>query len=293
VASVVEGRRILELTARTKAARAWLEAHPGVFEGRRIDRVRSRGKHLVGWIDGGFYFHSHLMMWGRWELRHGPAPVERDRRERARIVTDEGAAILMSAPVFEIGEGDPFEQVERLASLGPDVLPYPDEPSFDADEFLRRLRTPTTARREIGAVLLDQRIVAGIGNYLRAEILFECRIDPWKRVHNLDSEALDTLVERIPAVARRAYEHEGATAGDVARERMRADASLVYAPGREYGTRHLVFRRTNLPCLECGDVVRQLRQRTSEDEDGEKTRITYFCPTCQRVETRRDSRKAG
>ena len=64
---------------------------------------------------------------------------------------------------------------------------------------------------------------------------------------------------------------------------MASEPSLVYQPGREYGTRHLVFRRTNLPCLRCGEKVRQLRQRTSQDDE-ERTRIVYFCAKCQKVE---------
>ena len=64
------------------------------------------------------------MMWGRWQTFSPAAPVEKDRRERARIVVDKGAAILFSAPIFNVGEGDPYEQIENLATLGPDVLPY-------------------------------------------------------------------------------------------------------------------------------------------------------------------------
>jgi len=68
------------------------------------------------------------------------------------------------------------------------------------------------------------------------------------------------------------------------RTRLINDPSLVYTSGSEYGTRHYVFRRTNLPCLVCGSTIRQLRQVTRADEEGEKTRIIYFfCPTCQRT----------
>jgi formamidopyrimidine-DNA glycosylase len=64
---------------------------------------------------------------------------------------------------------------------------------------------------------------------------------------------------------------------------MASDPSLVYQPGREYGTRHMVFRRTNLPCLRCGEKIRQLRQKTIQDQDAEeeRTRIVYFCAKCQ------------
>jgi formamidopyrimidine-DNA glycosylase len=84
-------------------------------------------------------------------------------------------------------------------------------------------------------------------------------------------------------MAQRAYTTGGFTVSDEARTRLTNDPSLVYTPGSEYGTRHYVFRRTNLPCLVCASTIRQLRQVTQSDEEGEKTRIIYFCPTCQRT----------
>ena len=83
-----------------------------------------------------------------------------------------------------------------------------------------------------------------------------------------------------------------ATANEADREQMRSDPSLVYQMGREFGTRHLVFRRTNLPCLRCGELIRQRRQATFNSEpsrvepesvEPEHTRIVYFCPKCQKV----------
>lgn len=272
------GKPIEVFTARTKGARLWLQEHPNILIGKRVEQVCSHGKHLIGILEDGFYFHSHLMMWGRWQVVPNTEPVPVDRRERARIATANAIAILFSAPVFEIGQGNPVEQVEYLGSLGPDILPY--HGAFDTEAFLNRLLKPGNQQRTIGATLLDQQIVAGIGNYLRAEILFDCRLDPWKQVAGLEPAEIDCLCRSIPLMAQRAYS-TSATVPDDLRTRMKGDDSLVYQPGREYGTRHYVFRRTNLPCLQCGDTVRQLRQVTREDEEGERTRIIYFCPTCQ------------
>ncbi len=273
----LSGRPIKSFTARTREARKWLEQQGDQLLGRLIIRVVSHGKHLIGHIKGGFYFHSHLMMWGRWQTFKPGPPREIDRRERARIVVDGGAAILFSAPIFNVGKGDPYEQDEYLDSLGPDVLPYKGR--FRAAEFRRRLMAEDSMT--IGAALLNQQVVAGVGNYLRAEILFNCRIDPWKLVRDLSSSELKCLSKSIPEIALRSY-NTSATALDIDRRRMSSDASLVYQPGREYGTRHLVFRRTNLPCLKCGSGIRQLRQATSEERD----RIMYFCPECQGVRNR-------
>lgn len=292
---VLTGRRILSIEARTRDARTWLHDNVHRLDGHKVQRVVSHGKHLLGYIEGGFFFHSHLMMWGRWQT-FGPTTSrrpklvlpEKDRRERARIVVERGAAVLLSAPIFNIGEGDPYDQLEILATLGPDALPY--NRRFNAKEFRRRLLISEHHDVAIGAALLNQRIVAGLGNYLRAEILFACRLDPWLRVGDLTEQNLKCLARAAHQLTRRAYEF-GATALEKHRVRMAGDSSLVYLPGREYGTRHLVFRRTNLPCLRCGEPIRQLRQKiynpeAAKDEE-DRTRIVYFCQKCQNVRPQR------
>lgn len=277
--AALAGRRVVSLEARTKEARKWLQENEERVRGRRVKRVVSHGKHLLGYLAGDFFFHSHLMMWGRWQTFASDLP-EKDRRERARIVVEGGAAVLLSAPIFNVGEGDPYEVIEILDTLGPDVLPY--RGSFKRAEFLRRLLEYED--ETIGAALLNQRIVAGLGNYLRAEILFSCKLNPWLKVGEISERDLSCLSRTIPRLARDAYKRS-ATASEKDRERMANDPSLVYQPGREYGTRHLVFRRTNLPCLRCGEKIRQLRQTTIplEEDDEERTRIVYFCGQCQQV----------
>lgn len=280
---VLANGEIVQFTARTQAAKRWLVEHPNDLAGRRITKVTAHGKNLIGWIEPDYYFYSHLMMWGRWTTFTCQPPEEVDRRERARIVTATGGAILLSAPIFQIGQGDPYEQVEMLKQLGLDILPEDNAP-FDQAQFKQRLLSPhqnNLLNRTIGAALLDQSIVAGIGNYLRAEILFLCQIDPWRNVNELTESELHRLCEMIPQIARRAYETGGVTASDPDRFRMEHDRTLVYRLGSEFGSRHYVFRRTNLPCLRCSTPIRQQKQVVHSDEAEEKTRIIYFCPTCQ------------
>jgi endonuclease VIII len=284
--AALSGRTIVSLEARTKEARKWLQENEPRLIGRRVERVVSHGKHLIGYIEGSFFFHSHLMMWGRWQT-FGPTRrklelPEKDRRERACVVVKGAAAILLSAPIFNVGEGDPYDVIEILRTLGPDALPYRGR--FNRKEFLSRLLSTEHKDETIGAALLNQRIVAGLGNYLRAEILFNCKLNPWLTTGQITQRSLNCLLKTIPRLTRDAYERS-ATASEEDRKRMASDPSLVYQPGREYGTRHLAFRRTNLPCLRCGEKIRQLRQRTSQAEadEEERTRIVYFCAKCQKV----------
>ncbi|WP_088888930.1 Fpg/Nei family DNA glycosylase [Leptolyngbya ohadii] len=278
---VLANQPIVQLTARTQVAKRWLTEHPEMLLGREIVRVSAFGKNLIGWIAGDYYFYSHLMMWGRWTTFTGVPPHEVDRRERARIITATGGAILLSAPVFQLGQGNPYTQIEILRSLGADILPQSSEP-FDQARFVEALRL-SQPDRTIGAALLDQSIAAGIGNYLRAEILFLCQLDPWRRVGDLTEQNLHQLCQTVPQVARRAYETGGFTVSDLDRTRMQQDPGLVYRSGSEWGTRHYVFRRTNLPCLRCNTPIRQQKQLVRTDGTEEKTRIIYFCPVCQQV----------
>lgn len=280
--AALAGKRIAMLTARTRAARAYLEERGTDLVGRQVERVYSHGKNLIGEIEGGFWFYSHLMMWGRWQVTPDSAGVPPDRRERARIVAEDGtAAILYSAPVFEVGMGDPGEANPYLRTLGPDALPYPKTGPFAAACFQERLTRPENWERAVGAVLLDQTVVAGLGNYLRCDILWLCRLSPFRPVASLTGEDLALLYRTIPETAARTYQ-TGATAPEEERERMRQEPALRYPKtGIAWATRHLVFRRTNLPCLRCGSPIRQRRQVTRDTDEGQMERITYFCPCCQ------------
>ncbi len=284
LADALDGGEILHFSARTKAAKAWLLEHVTQLTGQKILEVKSHGKHLYGRIEGGYGFHSHLMMWGRWFVHAGDEIVETDKRERARIATDKAIAILFSAPIFDVFVGDPYDQIENLATLGPDIIPY--DGAFDVAEFERRLSEHS--RREIGVALLDQRICAGIGNYIRAEVLFFCGINPFTLIKDLTDSELQCLGEQIPLVGSRALAQPGVSVPDEMRARLLRENELSYGDEiREFAARHAVFRRTNLPCLQCGGKIRQKRQVTLKSEDEEvkdKSRIIYFCPYCQNVD---------
>src|SRR5687768_16689572 len=79
---------ILHFSSRIKGAKQWLLDHPAFLTGRKLETIRSHGKHLYGTIEGEIGFHSHLMMWGRWFVHQPDEIIEVDKRERARIGTD-------------------------------------------------------------------------------------------------------------------------------------------------------------------------------------------------------------
>jgi endonuclease VIII len=260
------GAAILDVQTNLRKARAWMEQHPGALEGRRIGQVTACGKHLLWYLDDGLWFHFHLLMFGKWEYHPADAVVPYDPKTRAQIRTSQGLLTLCNGQVFDIGYGDPYAQLPTLAALGPDMCAVP----FDQDGFLRRLLRPDNLPLEIGVVLLDQTVASGVGNYLKAEILFECRLDPWKAVGALTPADLACLAEAIPTIGQRALANRGWTVPDD----LRALVEAGRLPGGR-GRRHWVFRRTNQPCHRCGAKIRQRRQGPGEG------RWTFWCETCQ------------
>src|SRR5436190_10532421 len=214
------GSRIVKVESRLKKAKAWLEEHPGMVEGQEICRVVAAGKNLIWLLDNQIYFHMHLLMFGKiktYSLRH---KVEWTRTTRAIIVSTTRQAELVNVQVFNIGIGDPFQQIQSLREIGPDMCAVP----FNRDLFVERLLLPHNLDQEIGPVLLDQTVAAGLGNYLKSDILFECRINPWKPVRQLDAQELRCLADTIPAVGQRAMRNSGQTVTDEVMERIAAQS---------------------------------------------------------------------
>ena len=204
------------------------------IDGRRLESAGAHGKNLVLRFDGGVVLRSHLRMSGRWVVRPrggrvsgAPWLVLRGRRAEA---------ILWNGPVLEL-------HTRALARLGPDILERP--PRIDA--MLARLRT-SDGSRWFGEALLDQSIVAGIGNKWLAEALWETELSPWRR-----------LVDVGDGDRRRALE----TAAVLMRDSVDGRAR-----------RNRVYRLVGRPCPRCGTPIRSYGQ-------GDANRMTYWCSACQ------------
>jgi hypothetical protein len=277
------GQPICAIDARTKAAKAWLAEHPSTLLERRVESVRSRGKNLYARVEGGYYFYSHLMMWGRWEVVPNEGEIARDRRERARIAVPQCVAILLSAPVFEIGHGDPLTENEYLASLGPDALPYLDEGDFNESEFRKRLGAPEHAERTIGP-LCSTRPSWRIGQLPARRNSLQVPHRP------VEMRARPERSRTREAVPRRAANHASRLSRLAAPPRRQQRATRCATTNRwcavpmSNGTRGITcFAAPICRASIAADTIRQKRQFTRVLEDGEKTRIIYFCPTCQKT----------
>jgi len=259
------GETIREIEAHHKKIVAWLEQEPAALIGRKILRVHAIGKHILFDLDNGSHLHNHLLMFGSWHIYGTRAKIERDPRIMEIIRTDKHRAVLRGGSVFELLPAGTLEKHPSLKKLGPDVLGE----EFDEKQALKNLRK--RPEMEIGVALLDQEILAGIGNYLKSEILFLARINPRTRIAELSDKQLREILHISREVTRFSFENSGYTVPPEIHARLGEQGMSPLTVGRK----HYVFRRTNKPCWTCGTPIRQYRQGPG------KGRITYICPTCQ------------
>ena len=200
------------------------------IDGKRLERVKARGKNLLLTFEGGLVVRSHLRMHGRWLVQPAGRPVF--GRPWLVLRAGEWQAVQRNGPVLELG-------TSRLARLGPDIMI--DPPAVES--MLERFRW-TDRTRELGDALLDQTLVAGIGNKWKAEALFEVSASLWTRLAELSDVELRELLEAV---------------------------SRLMRSGRRG---NLVYRRAGRPCRRCGTPIRSRSQ-------GEHARMAYWCPSCQ------------
>jgi endonuclease-8 len=220
---------------------------PQRLAGRAVRAVDAHGKHLFVRFDGDLTLHSHLRMTGAWGVHRDGVRWKRSARRAWLVIrAGEWSVVEFDGPVLELMRESRTRFDRRLAALGPDVVGE----RFDSDAFLARLRGQDPARA-IGDALLDQRVVAGIGNVWKSESCFAAHVDPWRELARLgDDEAI--------AIA------------SFANEQMTRSAT-----GDGFSSRPRdVYRRAGLPCRRCGTKIRSRGQ-------GDDNRTTYWCPRCQ------------
>ena len=201
------------------------------LDGRRLERVEAIGKNLLFTFEGGAVLRSHLRMSGRWRVQ--PAGSGILGKPWLVLRGGEWEAVQRNGPVLELTR-------RKLARLGPDIVIDPP----DLDGMVERFRRDDQGR-ELGDALLDQRLVAGIGNMWRAETLFLARTSPWIGLREVSDDDLRGVL-------------------------LTAHELMTGARSRPF-----VYRKAGRPCPRCGAPIRSRGQ-------GDDNRTAYWCPGCQR-----------
>src|SRR5437016_6830319 len=205
-----------QLEVETPHPRAAVKQLAPRLDGRRLESVEAIGKNLLLHFEGGLVVRSHLRMKGRWRVFRRDAPIF--GQPWLVLRGEEYVGAMFNGAVLELDRG-----VARR--LGPDILGEP--PDFDA--MLLRLRA-VEQQRQVGDALLDQRLVAGIGNLWKAESLWQARVSPWRPLADL----ADVDLARIVAAA----------------------ASLMRASVAGARGARSAYRRVGRPCRRCGPPIR-------------------------------------
>lgn len=258
------GRSIVRFESVFPALTRVHDDHP--LTAMTVDKVESIGKHLLMHFSGGLVLRTHMRMHGSWHIyRPGERWRQNPRDMRVLVATADFEAVGFNIPVAEFIKTDTRRDLTKhasLAKLGPDALGT----RFDRDEAVRRMRTRPSSL--IADALLDQRLIAGLGNVFKSEVLFSCGINPFVRVAALDDRQLGHLVD----TGRKLLQVNV----------MTSSAGLTTHSGRRRTTGRdnpaaslWVYGRARLPCRRCGATI-------AVRKHGLDARLTYWCPECQK-----------
>ncbi|RUR51573.1 endonuclease VIII [Vreelandella populi] len=239
-----------------------LASQASALVGIQVTAIDTRGKAMLIRFANQQVLYSHNQLYGVWKLHRTDQPPATQRSLRVRLETEGRVASLYSASDISLWQADELDQHPFLARLGPDLL----SEHVTAADVLTRLALKQFYRRSMGALLLDQGLVAGLGNYLRSEILFFAQLHPRQRPADITHDQQVMLAGLIVGVTRQAYELAGVT-------NTQAWIEQAIASGESRRQwRFAVFERAGLSCHRCGDIIERMMV---------SSRRLYWCPTCQ------------
>jgi endonuclease-8 len=269
--TIFRAARTLNLVLAGKAVERFESVYPALnridedrpLRGRTVESVTSRGKHLLMTFSGGLVLHTHMRMNGTWHVYRPGERWQRPSREmRVLVAASDVVAVGFNIPVAELLSTADLARHRQLARLGPDVA----ADSFDRDLALQQMRA--SGSLAVADVLLDQRILAGIGNVLKSEILFVAAVHPFTAVQQLDDDTLGRILD----VSRRLMKMNVADTATVSGPRFGRRTTGSLDPFQKLW----VYGRGGKACRRCGSPIQS--RKTGSD-----ARLTYWCPACQQA----------
>lgn len=242
--------------------------------GQSIAGVETLGKALLIRFDGGPVIYTHNQLYGRWMFSAPDRRPDTRRQLRLALSTPHRSALLYSASEIEWIEAESLKDHPFVRRAGLDIL----SSGVGVEAVAEWVAQPRFARRRLGQLLLDQSFLAGVGNYLRSEILFLAGLDPTLRPVDLADEQVLALASAAHELMWRSVETGGVTN---APERV---AALKAAGWRRGDYRHFVFGRADQACFDCSSAIVR---------DSVAGRRLYRCPRCQPNANRRPDPQSG
>ena len=239
-----------------------LKKYEEKLTGVAVTAVQARGKAMLTRFANGWNIYSHNQLYGKWIVRDAHDYPDTNRQLRLAIHNAEKSALLYSASDIAVLRDGELDSHPFLSKLGPDLL---DE-AVTIPQVAQRFVANQFRRRRLTSLLLDQGFLAGLGNYLRSEVLFVARVHPDLRPMDCSPEQIEALAEAAVSLTRQSYQTRGITNDLALAERLKAEGQSY----RDY--RFWVFDRDGRSCYNCGTAI-------IKDTIG--GRRLYYCPTCQ------------
>ncbi len=268
--------------------------------GRVVERVEARGKWCLIYFSGDMILVSHMLMSGSWHI-YRTGEKWRLPRSKMRVVVRVGdgapglkpaaspggvnggtevpplqseqayEAVLFNAQIAEFHTARSLERSSQVPKLGPDVL----SEDFSVERGVAALqeRTATHPDDEVGVVLLNQRVMAGLGNVYKSEVAFAAGVNPFRAMRTLTVREMETMVERAQRYMQ-ANVKDGGPRGESGEGVVTYMGPRRTTRAMDQGDRLWVYRRQGQECRRCGTSIEMRKQ-------GAAVRSTYWCPRCQ------------
>jgi endonuclease-8 len=235
--------------------------------GRTVKSVEARGKWLLIYFSGDLILVTHMLMSGSWHIyRTGERWRMGRSRMRAVLRTAEWEAVAFNVPVAEFHTARSLERYSQIRKLGPDVL----SEEFTIESGARRLAEFADANpeAEIAVALLNQHVLAGLGNVYKSEVAFSAGVNPFRAMETITPREMERMVELAQRYMQ-ANVLDGSGDGIVT---YSGNRRTTHAANRD--ERLWVYGRQGQECRRCGTAIMMRKQ-------GEQARSTYWCPSCQ------------
>ena len=266
--TLIEAEKLASVLVNKKLTQVFFyHAEPDSFrkklESSTVKSVTPQGKSLLINFKNGLSIYSHNNLYGKWKVL-GKNEAENKNpisSLRLSLSTHKEHACLFSASDIRVVPTKNVTDIDYVKTLGPSCL----DKKLTKKMIIARFQNPKLAKRKLKSLLLDQKFIAGIGNYLRNEILFFAGIHPETTVGSLDQDAISQLAHAIREIPDRSYQSGGFTR----HKSEYGDLSKVEEPKK---LRFYVYGRMNLPCYRCKNKILRL---------SDSSQPVYVCPSCQ------------
>ncbi|MEM7206878.1 MAG: endonuclease VIII [Pseudomonadota bacterium] len=259
IANVLVGQRLEDVQLGLPKLRKF----GSVLLGATTTRIDTRGKAMLTYFDNDKVLYTHNQLYGRWYVCARGEMPSTNRQLRVALHTAHASALLYSASDIELLDANTVDSHPFVSRLGPDIL----DSELRVEDIEARLLDARFANRALASLYLDQRFLAGNGNYLRSEILFFASLAITRKPSGLSAQERRRLAQTTLTIARRSYRTRGITNPPALVKARKAAGNSSYSKYR-----FAVFGRDGHPCDACGSTIQR---------DVAASRRIYFCAQCQ------------